>query len=79
MTKHDWFWVFVKVAGLAALLYAVFAAVTILTLFGDMQFGSVLWRLMLNVGLIGAAGIWLIRGGSVLTDLARARDRETKG
>lgn len=75
MTKHDWFWVCVKVSGLVALLYAVIAMVTMVTLFGDLPFGSILLRLLINVGAIGAAGVWLIRDGKVLTEWARASDR----
>ena len=79
MTKHDWFWVAVKVSGLIALLYAVVAMVTMFTLMGDLPFGSILWRLVINVGVVAALGIWLIVDGNVLIKMARASDRATGG
>jgi len=75
MTKHDWFWVLVKAAGLVLLCYGVFALLMIVTLLGDLPFGSVLFRLLINVGATGVAGVWLIRDGNLLVDWARASDR----
>ncbi len=79
MTKHDWFWVAVKVSGLIALLYAVVALVTLFTVFSDMPFGSILWRLVLNVGVVAGLGIWLLVDGNLLIKMARSSDRSTGG
>lgn len=76
MTKHDWFWVIVKTAGLIALAYALTTLVFIVTLLGDMAFGSILVRILFNVAAVGALGVWLIRDGKMLTDWARASDRD---
>jgi hypothetical protein len=78
MSKHDWFWVAVKVAGLICLGSAVFALVMMLVMLGGESFGSVLLRLLINVGVIGAIGIWLIRDGSMLIAWAKASDRDAK-
>jgi hypothetical protein len=73
--QHDWFWVLVKFAGLALLTYAAFALVMVVTLLGDLPFSSVLLRLVINVGALAAAGIWLIRDGNLLMTWALASDR----
>jgi hypothetical protein len=75
MTKHDWFWVFLKAAGVAALLSSLFALTAIVTVLGDLPFGSILVRLLINVGAMGAAGVWLIRDGNLLIEWAKASDR----
>ena len=74
MTKHDWFWVFVKVTGLALIGYAVFTVTFIVTMFGDMPFGSILTRMLINVGVVGGVGLWLIRDGRLLTEWAKKSD-----
>ena len=78
MTKHDWFWVAVKVAGLVLLLTAGFTLLTMLmglfgiSGYGEIGFGRFLLSLLLYVGVMGVAGVWLIRDGSLLLRWAAA-------
>lgn len=78
MTKHDWFWVAVKVAGLCMLVYSVVMLTTMVTLLGDLPFGSMLGRLLINVGAVGFAGFWMIRDGRLLVSWARASDQDVE-
>ncbi|MGE3173573.1 MAG: hypothetical protein AB7O97_13195 [Planctomycetota bacterium] len=76
MTKHDWFWVAVKIAGMVLMVGSLWGLTAAVTLLGDLPFGSLLLRLLFNVGAVGALGLWMVRDGRLLTEWARQSDRE---
>lgn len=75
MTKYDCFWVAVKVAGMVLMVASLWALTAAVTLLGDLPFGSLLLRLLVNVGVVGALGLWMVRDGRLLTEWARQSDR----
>lgn len=83
MTKHDWFWLAVKVSGLVLILWSAvnLVAVPLAALqFEQLRWdwGSFFWSVVL-FGAIAAAGVWLIRDGSLLLRWAEsAGDRRQR-
>jgi hypothetical protein len=59
------------------MLYAVFTLAMMVTLLGDVAFGSVALRILVNVVAVGAGGVWLVRDGNLLLQWARNSDRGT--